>query len=111
MVKAMVCKTVIVGSNPSSTSQSANHLVHGSIAQLAEQTALNRMVAGSTPATPTWYARLHHLVVRTPLCQGGDGSSILPGVVVRLNRLLAKVGFCHVIAMLSASVLAFMQEV
>lgn len=46
-------KLLFVGSNPTSTSQSGNHLVHGSIAQLAEQTALNRMVAGSTPATPT----------------------------------------------------------
>jgi hypothetical protein len=27
------------------------------------------------------------------------------------NRLLAKVGFCQVVAILSASVLAFMQEV
>ncbi len=49
---------------------------------MAEQTALNRMVAGSTPATPTGYPRLHRLVVRTPLCQGGDGGSIPPGAVV-----------------------------
>ena len=49
---------------------------------MAEQTALNRMVAGSTPATPTQYKRLHRLVVRTPLCQGGDGGSIPPGAVV-----------------------------
>ena len=54
-------KLLFVGSNPTSTSQSANYLAQGSIAQLAEQTALNRMVAGSTPATPTGYARLHRL--------------------------------------------------
>ena len=54
-----IANPLFVGSNPTSTSQSANHLVHGSIAQLAEQTALNRMVAGSTPATPIQYRRLH----------------------------------------------------
>ena len=55
MVKASVCKTDIflVGSNPTSTSQSANYLAQGSIAQLAEQRPLKANVAGSTPATPT----------------------------------------------------------
>lgn len=80
-------KLLFVGSNPTSTSQSVNHLVHGSIAQLAEQRPLKANVAGSTPATPTGYPRLHRLVVRTPLCQGGDGGSIPPGAVVRFNGL------------------------
>lgn len=50
---------------------------------MAEQTALNRMVAGSTPATPTGYARLHRLVwSRTLLCRSGDRGSNPLGVVV-----------------------------
>ena len=50
---------------------------------MAEQTALNRMVAGSTPATPTGYPRLHRLVwSRTLLCRSGDRGSNPLGVVV-----------------------------
>ncbi len=81
-LRERIANPLFVGSNPTSTSQSANHLVHGSIAQLAEQTALNRMVAGSTPATPTQYTRLHRLVVRTLLCRSGDRGSNPLGVVV-----------------------------
>jgi hypothetical protein len=93
VVKASVCKTDIflVGTpsenasrtNPTSTSQSANHLAQGSIAQLAEQRPLKANVAGSTPATPTGYARLHRLVwSRMLLCRsGGRGSNPL-GVVI-----------------------------
>ncbi len=77
-----IANPLFVGSNPTSTSQSANHLVHGSIAQLAEQRPLKANVAGSIPATPIQYTRLHRLVVKTPLCQGGDGGSIPPGAVV-----------------------------
>ena len=62
-LRARTANPIFVGSNPTSTSQSLNDLAHGSIAQLAEQTALNRMVAGSTPATPTRYTRLHLGVV------------------------------------------------
>ncbi len=75
-------KLLFVGSNPTSTSQSVNHLVHGSIAQLAEQRPLKANVAGSTPATPTQYTRLHRLVVRTLLCRSGDRGSNPLGVVV-----------------------------
>jgi hypothetical protein len=76
-------KLLFVGSNPTSTSQSANHLVHGSIAQLAEQRPLKANVAGSTPATPTGYTRLHRLVwSRTLLCRSGDRGSNPLGVVV-----------------------------
>ena len=52
-LRARTANPIFVGSNPTSTSQSLNDLAHGSIAQLAEQTALNRMVAGSILATPT----------------------------------------------------------
>lgn len=56
--------------------------MHGSIAQLAEQRPLKANVAGSTPATPTGYARLHRLVVRTLLCRSGDRGSNPLRVVV-----------------------------
>ena len=56
--------------------------MHGSIAQLAEQRPLKANVAGSTPATPTQYTRLHRLVVRTLLCRSGDRGSNPLGVVV-----------------------------
>ena len=47
---------------------------------MAEQTALNRMVAGSTPATPTRYARLHRLVwSKTLLCRSGDRGTLREG--------------------------------
>ena len=60
-------KLLFVGSNPTSTSQSGNHLVHGSIAQLAEQRPLKANVAGSIPATPT-YSRIKASVVRSKNC-------------------------------------------
>lgn len=49
---------------------------------MAEQRPLKANVAGSTPATPTQYTRLHRLMVRTPLCRSGDGGSIPLGAVV-----------------------------